>query len=90
MSIPIEFTSGGQKVFGRFYLAEGNRVFPTVLLLNGFPGSYGESFLGQKVAKYKINTFAFHYRGTGKSEGWMSLGNVLEDISSAVVFLNQE
>jgi len=90
MSYPVEFRSGGQKVFGRFYLSEGDRLFPTVLLLNGFPGSYGESYLGQKMVKHEINTLAFHYRGTGKSDGQMSLRNVLEDVDSAIKYLRQE
>jgi pimeloyl-ACP methyl ester carboxylesterase len=90
MSKPIEFLSGGQKIFGRFYPSEGDLQFPTVLLLNGFPGSYGESTLGQKMVKHGINTFAIHYRGTGNSDGQLNPRNVLEDVDSTFKFLRRE
>jgi pimeloyl-ACP methyl ester carboxylesterase len=90
MSNPVEFMSGGQKVFGRFYLSEGDGPFPTVLLLPGFPGGYGESYLGQKMVEHDINTLAIHYRGTGKSDGRMSPGTVLEDVDSGIKFLRRD
>jgi pimeloyl-ACP methyl ester carboxylesterase len=90
MAISVEFTRKGQKIEGRFYRAGGDDLKPTILLLRGFPGGEGESRLGQAMVQNGINTMIFQYRGTGKSEGKMGWGNVMEDIDAAIGFLKLE
>jgi pimeloyl-ACP methyl ester carboxylesterase len=90
MEIPVEFLSGEQKIHGAFFLAEGERLLPTVLMLGGFPPGEGATSVGQSLVAHAINTLTFSYRGTGESEGIFSIGNVLEDIQEAFTYLQRE
>jgi dipeptidyl aminopeptidase/acylaminoacyl peptidase len=89
--ISVSFDSHGYVLKGKFYLAKGEGPFPTVLLLQGFPGGEKDVLgLGQKVTSSGINAFTFNYRGTHKSEGEFNLENTIEDIQSAFEYLNKE
>ena len=91
MKIPIEFTSEGYQIRGKFYSAERDPVCATVLLLHGFPGNEEDVLgLGQRMSENGINVMTFNYRGTYQSEGIYSLQSTLEDISAAIEFLHQE
>ena len=90
-SINVSLNSHGYVLKGKFYFAEGEGPFPTVLLLQGFPGNEKDVLgLGQKVTSSGINAFTFNYRGTHKSEGEFNLENTIEDIQSAFDYLNKE
>jgi pimeloyl-ACP methyl ester carboxylesterase len=89
--IPIGFVSEGYKIQGKFYLATGEPVFPTVLLLRGLPGNEDDVLeLGQRMSQCGINVLTFNYRGTHQSEGTYSLRGTLKDIRAAVEYLHQE
>lgn len=89
--ISISFNSEGYVLKGKFYPAEGKGPFPTVLLLQGFPGNEKNVLgLGQKVSSSGINAFTFNYRGTHKSEGRFSLENTIHDIQAALEYLHKE
>jgi len=91
MKKSIEFDSNNNKIQGKFYHAEGEPPFPTVLLLSGFPGNEDDVLgLGQKMIQYGINILTFNYRGIYKSEGIFSLQNTYEDIQAASTYLHQE
>lgn len=91
MKIPIDFVSKGYKIQGKFYLTMGEPTFPTVLLLQGFPGNEEDVLeLGQRMSQCGINALTFNYRGTYQSEGTYSLQSTLEDISAAIEYLHQE
>jgi dienelactone hydrolase len=87
-SVPITFTSDGFKVKGLFFPAKGSGLFPTVILLYGFPGGKGDLFgLGERMSALGINAFAFNYRGTWESEGLWTPETSLGDVKSAISFL---
>lgn len=89
--ISISFYSDGYVLKGKFYPAEGKDPFPTVLLLQGFPGNEKDVLgLGQKAYSYGINAFTFNYRGTHKSEGQFSLENTIHDIQASLEYLHKE
>jgi dienelactone hydrolase len=87
-SVPITFISDGFKVKGLFFPAKGIGPFPTVILLQGFPGGEGDLFgLGERMSVQGINAFTFNYRGTWKSEGLWTPEASLGDVKSAISFL---
>ena len=87
-SVPITFISDGFKVKGLFFPAKGIGPFPTVILLQGFPGGEGDLFgLGERMSAQGINAFAFNYRGTWESEGLWTPETSLGDVKSAISFL---
>ncbi|UCG92482.1 MAG: alpha/beta fold hydrolase [candidate division WOR-3 bacterium] len=89
--INISFNSDGYELKGKFYPAGGKGTFPTVLLLQGFPGNEKDVIgLGQKVSLSGINAFTFNYRGTHKSEGQFNLENTIDDIQAALDYLHKE
>lgn len=91
MEKSIEFDSNNNKIQGKFYHAEGEPPFPTVLLLSGFPGDEDDVLgLGQKMIQHGINILTFNYRGIYKSEGTFSLQNTYKDIQAASTYLHQE
>jgi uncharacterized protein len=89
--VPITFDSEGSQIHGFFYPAKTNKPVPTVLILNGWPGSDKDPFgLGTRMMQEGINALDFNYRGTWASEGSNKITNSLEDVNSAVSFLLSE
>jgi pimeloyl-ACP methyl ester carboxylesterase len=74
---------------GKFYVSEGTGAFPTVILLQGFPGNEADVIgIGNILSQSGINALTFNYSGTFKSEGKTSLANSEMDIMAAYKFLN--
>lgn len=58
----ITIDRDGIVLAGRFFAAEGTGNFPTVVLLNGFPGSRTDVIgVGKLLAEAGINVLTFHY-----------------------------
>jgi dipeptidyl aminopeptidase/acylaminoacyl peptidase len=75
---------------GKFYCAEGDGIFPTVILLHGFPGNEMDVLgICEKLSQSGINAFTFNYSGTFQSQGLASAENDLKDIHSAFKFIFQ-
>ncbi|MBN2395809.1 MAG: alpha/beta fold hydrolase [Candidatus Atribacteria bacterium] len=73
---------------GKFYFAEGQGLFPTLLLLQGFPGNQSDVIgLGAILSKSGINTMTFNFSGTHQSQGEISFKNCQLDIRAALEFL---
>ncbi len=86
----IDITRESVLLKGKFYLAEGQGNFPTVVLLHGFPGNESDVLgIGLKLAQSGINALTFNYSGTYKSQGKISWDNMQSDIHSALKFLKQ-
>jgi dienelactone hydrolase len=84
----ITIDRNGVLLKGKFHVAEGTGLFPTVLLLQGFPGNETDVIgLGKMLAESGINTLTFNYSGTFKSQGNTSLDNSLLDTKAAFDFL---
>lgn len=83
----LNFTSGGARLHGLIYLADGAGPHPTVVLLHGYPGNEKNLDLAQAMRRDGFNVMFFHYRGAWGSEGNFSFSNVVEDVGAAADFL---
>jgi len=79
---PVE--SGGARMNGIAYLAEGPGPHPTLILLHGYPGEERNLDLAQAIRRAGWNVLFFHYRGAWGSEGDFSFSNAIEDVRAAV------
>lgn len=91
-STPIDITINRNGVIlrGKFYISEGVGPFPTVVLLNGFPGNEIDVLgIGNLLSESRINALTFNYSGTFKSQGLTSFENQQKDIQAAFDFIHQ-
>lgn len=85
----ITIDRSGILLRGKFYVSEGKGIFPTVILLQGFPGNESDVLgIGEKLSLSGFNALTFNYSGTFKSEGKSSLGNSEMDILAVYKFLH--
>jgi dipeptidyl aminopeptidase/acylaminoacyl peptidase len=92
VSTPIDITIDRNVVHlkGKFYIAEGMKIFPTVILLQGFPGNEKDVLgLGNQLAQEGINVLTFNYSGTHKSQGEFNFENTQKDIQAAFEFIHK-
>jgi len=84
----ITIDRDGIHLKGVFFLASVKEKSPTVVLLNGFPGSSIDVLgLGNLLSEAGINVLTFSYSGTGESEGLASFENQQKDIQAAFDFV---
>jgi len=91
-SSPIDITinRSGVLLKGKFYAVEGEGIFPTVILLHGFPGNEKDVLgIGENLAQAGINALTFNYSGTYESQGKASHEHNLNDINAAFIYLHQ-
>lgn len=87
----VDLYSNGNKLNADLYKASGGDKYPTLILLHGFPGGEGDPFgLGKKLSSSGINVLIFNFQGTWSSEGVFSFESSMEDIGSAIKFLNKK
>jgi len=88
--IDIIINRNGVLLRGKFYISEGVGPFPTVVLLNGFPGSESDVLgIGNLLSESGLNALTFNYCGTFQSQGLTSFENHQKDIQAAFVFIHQ-
>src|SRR4030042_56354 len=88
---PVDMTinRSGLLLKGKFYTAGGEGIFPTVLLLHGFPGNENDVLgIGNRLSQSWINVLTFNYGGTYQSQGLTSIENQQKDIQAAFDFLH--
>jgi len=86
--IPVEFESNCANIHAIFYQTSGVEPLPTVILCHGFPGNNTDVLgLGERLMKEGFNALAFNYRGTWGSEGLFTIANSLEDVISAIRYV---
>jgi dienelactone hydrolase len=91
-STPVDITinRSGVLLRGKFYISKGIGPFPTVLLLNGFPGNEIDVLgIGNLLSESGINALTFNYSGTFQSQGLVSFENQQKDIQAALGFIHQ-
>jgi dienelactone hydrolase len=89
--VTVNFNSHEFVLKGKFYPTEGKGPFPTVLLVQGFPGNEEDVLgLGQRISASGMNAFTFNFRGTHESEGEFALEGSVEDIRVAFEYLHKE
>lgn len=90
-AIPVDITIDRDGIIlkGKFYVAEGEGVLPTVILLQGSPGNPTDVIgQGKRLSQYGVNAMTFNYSGTHQSQGKLSFANSLADITAAYKFLD--
>src|SRR5512139_3091059 len=80
----LSFESGGSKLNGLMYVANGPGPHPTVVILHGYPGNERNLDLAQAMRRAGMNVLYFDYRGTWGSGGEFSIAHALEDVAKAV------
>lgn len=80
----LSFESGGSKLNGLMYVANGPGPHPTVVMLHGYPGNERNLDLAQAMRRAGMNVLYFDYRGTWGSGGEFSIAHALEDVAKAV------
>jgi pimeloyl-ACP methyl ester carboxylesterase len=85
----LAFESGGSRINGFIYLAQGNKPHPTVVLLHGYPGNERNIDLAQAIRRAGMNVLYFDYRGSWGSGGEFSFANAQEDVATAVGWLRR-
>jgi len=91
-SKPVEITidRNGVLLKGRFYISEGTGKFPTVILLQGFPGNEQDVLgIGSKLSEVGINALTFNYSGTHQSQGQFNFENTQKDINAGFEFIHK-
>ena len=80
-------TAGGLKINGVEYVATGEGVHPTLILLHGWPGNEKNLDLAQAVRRAGWNVVTFNYRGSWGSPGTFSFGGNIEDAKAVLAFV---
>jgi uncharacterized protein len=85
----VQIPSGGARLNGVVYLAQGRERHPTVVFLHGFPGDEKNVDLAQAVRRAGFNALVFYYRGAWGSPGTYSYAHVLEDVTAVLAWLRE-
>lgn len=80
----LSFKSGGSKLNGLMYIANGPGPHPTIVLLHGYAGNERNLDLAQAMRRAGNNVLYFNYRGTWGGGGDFSIAHALEDVSEAL------
>lgn len=83
----LQIRSGGVKVNGIAYLAEGADPHPTALFLIGLPGDEKNLDLAQAVRRAGWNAITFFYRGSWGSPGVYRISHCLQDTNAVLAYL---
>ena len=83
----VRYPTGGVAVPARLFVAAGEGVHPTVLLLHGLPGTELNLDLARAMQRAGWNVMAIHYRGVWGSPGQFSLTHTVEDARAALAWL---
>lgn len=82
----LAFTSGGQRMNGLMYVAQGRGPHPTVILLHGYPGNERNLDLAQVLRRAGMDVLFFDYRGSWGSGGTFSFDGAQADVAAAIRF----
>ena len=83
----LSFTSGGARMNGLMYVAQGPGPHPTVILLHGYPGNERNLDLAQALKRAGMNVLFFDYRGSWGSGGTFSFAGARQDVAAAIAFV---
>ncbi|MCB0035157.1 MAG: alpha/beta fold hydrolase [Anaerolineales bacterium] len=78
------FESDGHHLLGTFFLAQGDKPKPTVILLHGLPGIEKNYDLALGLRERGWNSLLFHYRGCWGSSGSYDLQTLTRDVKHAL------
>jgi pimeloyl-ACP methyl ester carboxylesterase len=86
----LHIRTGGVKINGIAYLAEGVDPHPTAVFLIGLPGNEKNLDLAQAVRRAGWNAISFFYRGSWGSPGVYRLSHCLQDTSAVLAYLRDK
>lgn len=84
---PLQLPSHGANLNAFAYIAAGAEPHPVVILLHGFPGYERNLDLAQAIRRSGWDVLYLDYRGSWGSPGDFSFTHSLEDVQSAVAYL---
>jgi dipeptidyl aminopeptidase/acylaminoacyl peptidase len=80
----VVIDSGGHKLLGTLFLAQGDEPKPTALLLHGLPGIEKNYDLAHALREAGWNSLIFHYRGSWGSSGDYRFETLADDVAAAL------
>ena len=83
----LSFSSGGARLNGLMYVAQGMESHATVILLHGYPGNERNLDLAQSIRRAGANVLYFNYRGAWGSGGTFTFANAQDDVAAAIRWL---
>lgn len=86
----LKIPSGNDFIVGRMYIAEGQEVKPTILLLHGFPGTLLNLDIAAELQQQGLNVLVINYRGSWGSQGTFSFAHSLEDVRATLSYMKQQ
>ncbi len=86
----LKIPTGGVRINGIAYLAEGVGPHPTALFLIGLPGDEKNLDLAQAVRRAGWNAITFFYRGSWGSPGVYRLSHCLQDTNAVLAYLRDK
>lgn len=84
----LHIPSGGVRINGVAYIAEGVGPHPVMVLLHGLPGNEKNLDLAQAVRRSGWDVITFNYRGSWGSSGEFRFGQNFEDADAVLAFLH--
>ncbi len=83
----VKIPSGDHFIYAKHYKANTEGHAPTLLLLHGFPGDFGDVLgLGEKLSGEGINVFTLTLSGISISEGVYGGSSPIDDLHHALDF----
>jgi pimeloyl-ACP methyl ester carboxylesterase len=83
----LHVPSGGVRINGVAYLAQGAGRHPTLVLAHGLPGNEKNLDLAQAVRRAGWNVVTFNYRGSWGSPGTFRFAQNPEDAAAVLAFI---
>ena len=86
----LQIPSGGVKIYGLEYTANGPGPHPTLIFLHGNPGNERNLDLAQSIRKVGYNVVYFDFRGSWGSKGEFTFENNIADTKAVIEYLTSE
>lgn len=88
---PLTIEIDGSKISAKFFMSSEEKLSPTLILVQGYPGNENDVLgIAASLKEKGINSLVFNYRGSFKSEGLFSVENAISDVVKTVEFIKKE
>ncbi len=88
--VDVNLISDGNILNAQMYLPDSNNTSHTLIMLHGYPGGKGDPLgMGKALSNLGINVLVFNYQGTWSSAGEFSFESSMNDVSNALMFLQE-
>lgn len=83
------FNISGDSIASYAFIANGEKIKETVILLHGLPGNDNQFDIAQSIRRTGRNVIYFNYRGSWGSQGDFSYSNSLDDLNMIIEHLSK-